>query len=234
MEPYDAHTVLDDSVGESLRGHHAHHARQVGRALGYDPEVATFVALPVQPRHGDWDDLARLLGPGGFADMFSSPALPPPSWAPVFTMPGLQMVGHMTAWDDHEPDLAVVQLGRRDVGDMLELARRTRPGPFWPRTVEMGTYLGIRELGRLIAMAGERLHPPGWTEISAVCSSPDVRGRGLATQVVRHLAARITDRGEQPFLHVGTDNAAAIALYRRLGFQVRRPVTFRGFRVPAS
>ena len=38
--------VLDDPVGGSLRGRHAHLARRVGRAVTYLPEVATFAAVP--------------------------------------------------------------------------------------------------------------------------------------------------------------------------------------------
>ncbi|GAB7003701.1 hypothetical protein JCM18899A_11720 [Nocardioides sp. AN3] len=63
---------------------------------------------------------------------------------------------------------------------MLALVERNKPGQFLPGTPQMGTYLGIRHEGRLVAMAGERLHPPGWTEISAVCTDADFRGRGLA------------------------------------------------------
>jgi predicted GNAT family acetyltransferase len=126
----------------------------------------------------------------------------------------------------------VVELGADSVPEMLDLVGRARPGPFWPRTREMGTYVGIRENGRLVAMAGERLRPPGWTEISAVCTAPEARGRGHAARLVRALAARIEARGERPFLHVAEENAGAVALYERLGFEVRKRVTFRGFRTP--
>jgi predicted GNAT family acetyltransferase len=90
----------------------------------------------------------------------------------------------------------------------------------------MGTYLGIRHRGRLIALAGERLRPPGWTEISAVCTDPAHRGRGLATRLVRAVAAGIKERGERPFLHARADNATAIRLYQSIGFTLRRRTVF--------
>lgn len=226
--------ALDDPVGGSLRGHHAHLARRLGGAATYLPDVATFATLPAEPGPDDWAELARLLGRGELADLFSHPATPPAEWEPVFTLAGRQMIlaDGPAGPSVSEADSGVVELGADDVPEMLDLVTRTRPGPFQPRTHELGTYLGVRDNGTLVAMAGERLRPPGWTEISAVCTAPEARGRGHAARLIEALVARITARGDRPFLHAAETNTGAIALYRRLGFTTRKPVTFRGFRIP--
>ena len=107
---------------------------------------------------------------------------------------------------------------------MRALAELTQPGPFHARTHALGGFVGVRENGRLIAMAGERLQAPGFTEISAVCTHPDARGRGLAGKLMRLVAAGIVARGEQLFLHVYPHNKGAIALYERLGFRHRADI----------
>jgi predicted GNAT family acetyltransferase len=117
---------------------------------------------------------------------------------------------------------------------MRALVARTRPGPFGPRTHEMGTYLGVVDDGELVAMAGERLHPPGYTEISAVCTDAAHRGRGLATRLVLAVTAGIRERGEVPFLHAAADNVTAIRLYGELGFRLRARPDFVALTVPSA
>jgi ribosomal protein S18 acetylase RimI-like enzyme len=133
-------------------------------------------------------------------------------------MPLAQMVCEATL---DEPDLAVAPLGAGDTDDVMELVALTAPGPFERGTLEMGCYVGLRREGRLVAMAGERMKPPGHTEISAVCVHPDAQGRGLGEAFVRAVGAPIQRAGHIPFLHVHTGNERAIALYERLGFRRR-------------
>jgi predicted GNAT family acetyltransferase len=114
------------------------------------------------------------------------------------------------------------ELGIQDSSEMIELTSLTKPGPFGTRTHELGNYLGIRREGKLVAMAGERLKVPGYTEVSAVCTHPDHTGNGYARVLMMEIVRRIRDRGETPFLHVRGDNARAIDLYKLLGFHERK------------
>ena len=104
---------------------------------------------------------------------------------------------------------------------MLRLTQQTNPGPFGPRTHELGQYIGVRVDGALAAMAGERMRLDGAVEISAVCVSPEHRGKGYAAFLVAWLVRKLREEGATPFLHVFTDNPA-IALYERLGFTKRK------------
>jgi ribosomal protein S18 acetylase RimI-like enzyme len=116
----------------------------------------------------------------------------------------------------------IQELGEDDVPEMLELTRLAEPGPFRNRTIQLGGYRGIREGGRLVAMAGRRTAVPGYREISAVCTHPDYRGKGYAAALVSAVGEGIVGMGERPYLHVRQDNLGAIRLYRRLGYEVIR------------
>jgi ribosomal protein S18 acetylase RimI-like enzyme len=223
--------VLDNPALAALSGPQAGFAVGRGRVLRYHPEVSPFLALPDDPGPADWAALAELLGPGGTGAV-PGPAGPPPAdWDVLLELPGVQMIDTgMTAY----PDAEAVRLGAADVPEMLALVSRTEPGPFLPRTHELGTYLGIRRDGELVAMAGERMRPPGWTEISAVCTDEAYRGQGLGTRLVRAVAAGIRERGEVPFLHAAATNIAAIRLYRELGFVVHRELMFVAVQAPGG
>jgi len=119
-------------------------------------------------------------------------------------------------------DERIVRLSAVDTTDMLQLAELTEPGPFNARTAELGHFFGIREGGRLVAMAGERMTAGKYVEISAVCTHPEWRGRGLGRLLVEYLSATIQERDKVPFLHVFATNVSAVHLYRELGFRIAR------------
>jgi ribosomal protein S18 acetylase RimI-like enzyme len=191
--------------------------------------VAPFLALPEVPNEQDWADVAALAGPAALVALAGDAVSPPDGWEIVVRGTGVQLVDDGIA---AAPDDDAIPLTTADVPDMLALIDRTRPGPFLPRTIELGTYLGIRRHGELVAMAGERLHPPGWTEISAVCTDSAYRGQGLATRLVHAIAHGIRQRGDIPFLHAAADNTNAIRLYESLGFRLHRTAIFQAARVP--
>ena len=221
--------VLDNPIWASLTGRHAHLAQRHGRAARYLPDVSRFVAISAEGDDGVWDDLAALLDPGAPVMITGLAGSLPDGWQVRFRGQGLQLIDTAVA---AEPDPEAVVLGAADVPEMLELVARTEPGPFAPRTIELGTYLGIRRDGKLVAMAGERAKPPGWTEISAVCTDAAHRGQGLGTRLVRAIAHGIRQRGETAFLHTASTNTNAIRLYTSIGFSLRRITDFAAVHLP--
>jgi GNAT superfamily N-acetyltransferase len=221
---------LDNPVLSSLTGAHARFAERRGNVLRYPADVCPFVAFPDEPDESDWADAADLLGPGAQLALAGVRVPPPAGWEVVEIGEGVQMTGEdLKVAADPE----AVPLGLADVPEMLDLTARAKPGPFLPRTFELGTYLGIRRHGKLVAMAGERLQPQGWSEISAVCTDEAWRGQGLATRLIRAVGAVIRERGDVPFLHAVATNPA-IKLYEELGFQHRKATRFAAARVPET
>lgn len=221
--------VLDRPAWHSLIGVHAGLAERVGSAARFDPAVSPFAGTAGDGEQ-DWADLRTVVGTG--STMLAGSPLPVPDDLRVlFRLTGSQMIA--AGWTG-EPDPDALELGVADAAEMLDLADRTKPGPFLLRTHELGRYVGFRIDGRLIAMAGERFHLPGYTEISAVCTDADFRGRGLAERLVRTIAAGIVARAETPILHVAGSNVGAIRLYERMGFSHRREIEFFAVRASRS
>lgn len=161
--------------------------------------------------------LARLVSPGEQIIVLQVPEIRiPEGFVASKTAKGVQMVWRSKSAVRRE-DEDIVALGDDDAADMLALATLTKPGPFLRRTHLTGGFYGIRADGLLVAMAGERLRFEGFTEVSAVCTHPDFRGRGFARRLSAEITARVLARGETPFLHAWKTNTAAIALYERLG-----------------
>ncbi len=214
--------LLDNPIEAALSGPHAPFAHTRGRVRRYQEDVAPFMAMPSMPSAQDWEDAAALLAPGSFVAIHHTGLELPHGWQALQAFELVQMVGEQLTGSPYPEALA---LGSADVPEMIDLVVRTEPGPFLPRTIELGDYLGIRRGGALVAMAGERLRLQGWTEISAVCTDPDHRGQGLASRLMGALIAAIQLRSERVFLHVLATNTGAIRLYEELGFRVRQTAT---------
>jgi predicted GNAT family acetyltransferase len=213
--------MLDDPVWAALTTHQA--AGSVGNELArrYPRDVNVFGAARDRSEPAQ-EALAGLLEPGETLHLAQAqPIMAPPGCTIVKQAVGVQMVATGPV-PQTGAGPAMVPLGAADADEMLALARLTEPGPFCARTWTMGRFIGVRFDGRLAAMAGERLHLPGFTEVSGVCTHPGFRGRGLARALSAAVAAGIEARGETPFLHAWRTNTSAITLYESLGFRVRR------------
>jgi len=215
---------LDRPIWSALTTRQADIAVRVGEAVRLKPDYGVFAAA------ADASESSRIalnyldIGPEGLWCLEKDPVEPPPGVLVVHhRAPCVQMIAdHVVA---SRPEFEVEKLTEADAPAMLALARMTEPGPFFEHTHRMGDFIGVKAKDLLIAMAGERLRPEGYTEVSGVCTHPDFRGRGYAGGLMRIVAARILARGEVPFLHSYAENAGAIALYEKLGFRLRSSMT---------
>jgi ribosomal protein S18 acetylase RimI-like enzyme len=215
---------LDNVIWNALTTRQANFAESRDQARRFIREVTSLAGL-LEPTERGYASLSKLVGEGGTAALFlAEPYVPQPGWTLVADPRLLQMVCETSATaanDSRHSDPEIIKLGPTDAPEMIELTTLTKPGPYGPRTHELGNYLGIRVAGKLAAMAGERLKVPGFTEVSAVCTHPDHTGHGYAAMLMLEVMRGIRSRGETPFLHVREGNQRAIALYERLGFSVR-------------
>jgi len=227
--------VLDNPVWSALTGPQRDYGQVVGDIARYRPEVSLFGAFVGLPGPRQWTAMAELIGADGVVITTGPTGPPPEGWTVEFDGVGVQMTGEdvdVARQLDAPEGADLVRLGADDVADMLELVALARPGPFAPSTWELGGYVGVRRAGRLVAMAGERMRPVGWAEISAVATHPDHRRQGLGELLVRVVSVGIRARGELPLLHVASDNTSAIRLYQAMGFVVRRTTRFQAVRSP--
>jgi ribosomal protein S18 acetylase RimI-like enzyme len=203
------------------------------RHLGFGTENVKFFDEQVSPFAGfdqdyekGFSDLYELL-PSGRKILYATPSFitQPAGWQLTHEIKGLQFVydgGRINKTDF--PDL--VPLTEIHVEQMMHLAKLTKPGPFGKRTINFGSYYGIFENEKLVAMTGQRLHVHSYTEISAVCTHPDHTGKGYAHTLMQQQLQLILQQDQKPFLHVRDNNDRAIALYKRLGFIRSIPMNF--------
>jgi ribosomal protein S18 acetylase RimI-like enzyme len=210
-------TCLDNPIWHALTSHQSVLARGNSLARRFPPDVSPLAGFE-SPSPEAYEALAKLAEEDKPIVLFlEEPAKPTHHWKLELEGPITQMVYE----GDRLPEsgFEMVRLTQADVPEILSLVKLTQPGPFEVHTLALGMYVGIRQEGKLVAMAGERLHLTGYTEISAVCTHPDFRGRGYANALIRTVINHILARGETPFLHAWAGNDSAIRVYERMGFR---------------
>lgn len=218
---------LDHPVRGSLFGRLRHLSLGNELARRFQPDVNVFASARDESPEA-LAALRDLAAPGEELFIFQIPDVPVPQGMEIsFHRLGVQMVaqGHLVPPPPLPgPEFEDVPLGEMDAGEMIDLAHLTEPGPFFIRTSSMGDFRGLRVGERLAAMAGTRLCPDGYREVSGMCVHPDFRRLGLARYLTARVTAEIAASGDTPFLHAWQDNEGAIALYHAMGYRFRSTI----------
>jgi ribosomal protein S18 acetylase RimI-like enzyme len=216
---------LDNPIWNALNSEQSAVAEGDWPARRFPAEIGPLSGL-AEPTAPAYDDLRGLVDVGGVVALFLDMEQ---EVMPGWSLERAGLLSQMVLSEDADiahislpAEAELRRLTREDVAAMVTLAKLTEPGPFGVRTHELGEFFGMFEYGRLMAMAGQRLHLPGFREVSAVCTHPDARGKGYARALMSEVMARIRSEGETPFLHSFAHNAPAIRVYEDLGFRLRR------------
>lgn len=220
---------LERPVWSTLTSRQSNIAVTRGGAVRFSPAYGIFAAL-ADTSPASLADLGALVADTGDVGIVEADAPPP--------VPGTTVASEALCWQmvmqaltpGPAPEFEIVRLTQADAPEMLALATLTKPGPFFARTHELGPFIGVKQDGVLVAMAGERMRPTGFTEVSGVCTLPDHRGRGYAAALMRQVAGGILARGETAFLHAYAANTGAIGLYETLGFRFSRELVMTSLR----
>jgi predicted GNAT family acetyltransferase len=216
--------LFANPVWHALHSEHQEFAICAGDACRYPAAVVPLAAIRA-PGAGPMLQLRSLFGTGESAWIIGEEYAEVPGLIREETLECLQMVlPDEVRVPDREAE--IVKLTDANAGEMVALTTLAFPGFFRQRTCEMGSYYGVRSpSGELIAMGGERLKLDGFTEISAMCTHPSFRGRGLAATIIWQVVREHRKEGVVSWLHVASANRRAAELYLRIGFEEIREVT---------
>ncbi|SKA43426.1 FR47-like protein [Chitinophaga eiseniae] len=221
-----AEQSLDNPAWSALTTVQAPLAEGTDHCKRYRQEILSFIACDHAAGHS-LDELQPWIHEG--ESFYLIGALPPlpANWQLVHELPCAQMVLQDMADVPVKTPVDISVMTAADGADMYDLVNRVQPGYFNPGTPLLGTYYGIRQEGRLVAMAGERMRMKGFSELSAIVTDPAYTGRGLAQQLITRLCRQHAGEGITSMLHVSVANERAIRLYEHMGFATRREIVFR-------
>lgn len=214
---------LDNPIWQSLANRHRDLALAQGDVLRYPADIAPFLGVP-GPQVPLSPAIDELVAPGESVYLLGAVPPAPAGWSLQPLGDLAQMVCDAQLSEVDGP--AFAELGEAQCADVLALTALVYPHYFRPRTMRLGRYFGIYEDGALAAIIGERMGPPGWREISAVCTHPDFLGRGYARRLMAWLSNDLRASGLKPFLHASPQNTRALDLYRNNGYRVRAEIPF--------
>lgn len=218
-------SLLDNIAWHTLCGHHARYSAGTAGARRYARGFSPIIGFP-DAEKPDFRALSPFCAPGEHLYFDGWTGNPPAGWSVDAESTVIRMIWAGDApTTDEAPDATPLQL--EHVAQAIELTALTRPGPFGPRTLELGAYFGYFDGDRLVAMAGERMFAGSLREVSGVCTHPDFQRQGLARKLMRKLVGQQLRRGETPFLHVMRENLGARSLYQRMGFRTYREAVVR-------
>jgi len=192
-------------------------------ARRYRKGVLPFAALGPGARAADLDPL---MDAGEFFYLIGELPELPANWTLELELPCAQLLAPEDIRRLPAVTETLVALGEEHRDEMYTLVMAVQPGYYLRDTPSLGNYFGVLDGGRLAAIAGERIRMAGFSEISAVCTLPQYRGRGFAQQLMTRVCEAEVAQGVQPFLHVSKANTRALSLYEHLGFRHRRDISF--------
>ena len=215
--------VLDSPIWSALTNGHSHLALGNGLARRYPANIGPLSALSDQSDSA-YSELRKLAEERPIVQFLADTWQARSGWSLVREgmMDQMLWTEEVRVRQELSPTATLRELTDEDSPAMVALARLTEPGPFEPRTHTLGRFFGIFDSDTLVAMTGQRLHMPGFTEVSAVCTHPSARGRGYSRVLIAQVMSDILNRKEHPMLHVFSANTSAIRVYRSLGFTLRR------------
>ncbi|WP_212004451.1 GNAT family N-acetyltransferase [Chitinophaga sp. HK235] len=218
--------LLDNPAWSALTTTQAPLSMGTERVKRYRKEILSFIACE-DAKQSALEELQPWINEGESFYLIGELPVLSADWQIVNELPCAQMVLRSQVVLPVKEPATITMLTADDATAMYDLVNKVQPGYYNPGTRLLGTYYGIWQEGRLVAMAGERMRMSGFTELSAIVTDPAYTGRGYAQQLITRLCHQHAEEGVTSMLHVSVANERAIRLYEHMGFVTRRTIVFR-------